>query len=75
MADVIPAPMAIAMNAGFRPCRFGRPKLMLEAPQVVLTFNSVRRRRIRLMTCTPASAIAPTGITNGSTTTSQAGMP
>src|ERR1700724_1186756 len=41
MAEVIPAPMAIVRNALLMPSRFGRPKLMYEAPQDVFTLSSV----------------------------------
>ena len=40
IADVRPAPIAMVRNALLMPSRFGRPKLTLEAPQVVLTFSS-----------------------------------
>ena len=75
IAEVMPAPIAEIRNAAVMPSRAGSPKLMLEAPQVVLTFSSPRRRRSRCITCRPALLIAPIGITSGSTTTSQAGMP
>ena len=48
---------------------------MFEAPQVVFTPSSSRSRRTSVKTCWPAVAIAPTGITSGSTTMSCAGMP
>ena len=48
---------------------------MFEAPQVVFTPNSSRRRRTNVNTCIPALPIAPTGITSGSTTISWAGIP
>jgi hypothetical protein len=54
IAEVMPAPIAIARKAAFMPCRFGRPKEMLEAPQVVLTLSSSRSRRIRRKTARPA---------------------
>ena len=57
------------------PLRCGRPKLTFDAPQVVLTSSSVRSRRTRRITCTPVWLMAPIGITSGSTTMSQAGMP
>ena len=41
--------------------RLGKPKLTLDAPQVVLTFNSSRRRRTRAKTCLPAVPMAPMG--------------
>ena len=44
MADVMPAPMTIGMKPALMPWRCGRPKEMLERPQVVLTFSSLRRR-------------------------------
>ena len=44
MADVIPAPIAILRKAAFNPCLLGKPKLTFDAPQVVLTFSSSRRR-------------------------------
>ena len=75
MAEVSPAPIAIVRNALLMPLRFGNPKLTFEAPQEVLTLSSLRSRCTRRMTCTPARLIAPIGITSGSTTTSQAGMP
>ena len=75
MAEVMPAPITMARKLELSPCRFGRPKLMLEAPQVVLTFSSVRRRRIRWNTALPAWPSAPIGITSGSTTMSECGMP
>ena len=37
IADVSPAPIAIARKAAFSPVRFGRPKLTFDAPQVVFT--------------------------------------
>ena len=46
IADVIPAPIAIARNVPVTWCRLGRPKLTFEAPQIVLTFSSSRSRRI-----------------------------
>lgn len=48
---------------------------MLDAPQVVFTPSSSRNRRTSAKTCCPADAMAPTGITSGSTTMSCAGMP
>ena len=69
MADVMPAPMAMVRNAPLMPLRLGRPKLILDAPQVVLTFSSSRSRLTMCMTCLPAILIAPIGITRGSTTT------
>ena len=62
-------------KAALMPWRLGRPKEMLEAPQVVLTPSSSRRRRTRAKTCRPAVAMAPIGMTSGSTTMSWAGMP
>ena len=62
-------------KAALMPWRLGRPKEMLEAPQVVLTPSSSRRRRTRAKTCRPAVAMAPIGMTRGSTTMSWAGMP
>ena len=75
MAEVRPALMAMVRNALLTPLRFGNPKLTLEAPQVLLTFSSSRRRRTMCMTCRPAWLMAPMGITSGSTTTSLWGMP
>ena len=75
MAEVMPAPMAMVRKAAFTPLRFGRPKLMLEAPQVVFTRSSSRKRRTRRMAWTPAWPTAPMGITKGSTTRSSLGMP
>ena len=51
IAEVMPAPIIIGRKPALRPRRFGRPKEKLEAPQVVLTFSSSRRRRIRRITC------------------------
>src|SRR5690606_23487013 len=75
IADVRPAPIAIARKAALMPARLGRPKLMLEAPHVVFTCSSSRRRRIRWSTWRPAVGTAPMGMTRGSTTTSWRGMP
>ena len=75
MAEVMPEAIAMVRNALLMPSRAGRPKLMFEAPQVVLTLSSSRNRLTSRMTCTPAWLIAPIGITSGSTTTSLAGMP
>ena len=71
----MPAVIAIGKKALLIPCRFGRPKEMLEAPQVVFTPNSSRKRRTSVKTCRPAVPIAPMGITSGSTTISCAGIP
>src|SRR5690606_9147103 len=71
IADVIPAPIVIARKAALMPDLLGRPKLMLDAPHVVLTLNSSRRRRMRCRTWRPAVGMAPIGITRGSTTTSE----
>ena len=54
IAEVMPAPIAIDRKAAFMPCRLGRPKLKLEAPQEVLTLSSSRSRRIRWKTARPA---------------------
>ena len=70
IAEVIPAPIAMGKKALLIPWRFGRPNDTFEAPQVVFTPNSSRRRRTNVKTCWPAVAIAPIGITNGSTTIS-----
>ena len=75
IADVIPATIAIGKNALLIPCRFGSPKEILDAPHVVFTPSSSRRRRTSVNTCKPALPMAPTGITSGSTTMSCAGMP
>ncbi len=75
IAEVIPDPIAIVRNAALMPLRFGSPKLTFDAPQEVLTLSSVRNRCTKRITCTPAWLIAPIGITSGSTTTSQDGMP
>ena len=48
---------------------------MLDAPQVVFTPSSSRKRRTSAKTCKPAVPIAPIGMTSGSTTMSCAGMP
>ena len=57
------------------PWRCGRPKEMLDRPQVVLTFSSSRRRRSSAKTWRPASPSAPIGMTSGSTTMSCGLMP
>ena len=75
MADVMPWLMAIARKVPVTACRFGRPKLTLDAPQVVLTRSSSRSRRTSRNTCWPAVPMAPMGITRGSTTTSDEGIP
>ena len=75
MADVIPDAMAMARNAPLIPLRFGRPKEMFEAPQVVFTPSSSCSRRTSAKTCRPAPPMAPMGMTSGSTTMSEAGMP
>ena len=75
MADVIPAPIAIGKKALLIPCRFGNPNETFDAPQVVFTPNSSRNLRTSVNTCLPAVAIAPMGITRGSTTISLAGIP
>ena len=75
IAEVMPAPIIIGRKAALRPRRLGRPNEKFEAPQLVLTFSSSRRRRSRCISCAPASLIAPTGMTSGSTTTSSRGMP
>src|SRR5688572_3995217 len=75
IAEVRPEAIAMVRKALLMPPRFGRPKLTLEAPQVVLTFSSSCSRRTSRMTWAPAWLIAPIGITSGSTTTSLAGMP
>ncbi len=67
--------MAIGRNALLMPTRLGSPKLTLDAPQVVLTPSSSRSRRTRRNTCWPAVAMAPMGMTSGSTITSERGMP
>ena len=53
----------MARNAALSPCRFGRPKQTFEAPQLVLTFSSSRRRRTRWKTAGRPSPCAPIGIT------------
>ena len=75
IAEVRPDAIAIVRNALLMPSRFGRPKLMFDAPHVVLTFSSPCRRRRSRITWTPPWLIAPIGITSGSTTMSLAGMP
>ena len=71
----MPAPITIGMKPALMPWRCGRPKEMLERPQVVLTLSSSRSRRSSANTWRPASPSAPIGMTSGSTTTSWAGMP
>ncbi len=75
IAEVMPAPAAMARNVALSACRLGRPNEMFEAPQVVFTPSSSRRRRIRRSAAAPAEPSAPTGMTSGSTTTSAVGMP
>ncbi len=75
IALVIPFAIAIARNAPLMPLRFGSPKEMFDAPQVVFTPSSSCSRRTSAKTCRPAPPIAPIGITSGSTTMSCAGMP
>ena len=75
IAEVMPLAIAIGRNAALMPSRLGRPKLTFDAPQVVLTPSSSRRRRTSVKTWRPASARAPMGMTSGSTTMSEAGMP
>src|SRR5438309_3062907 len=75
IAEVSPAPIAMVRKVALMPSRAGRPKLTLDAPQVVFTRSSFLRRRSRCMTCTPAWLMAPIGMTSGSTTMSLAGMP
>src|SRR5688572_3671348 len=68
IAEVRPEAIAMVRKALLMPPRFGRPKLTVEAPQVVLTFSSSCSRRTSRMTWAPAWLIAPIGITSGSTT-------
>ena len=75
MADVMPWLIDMARNVPVTACRLGSPKLTLDAPQVVLTLSSSRRRRTSVKTCWPADPMAPIGMTRGSTTTSAAGIP
>ena len=75
IAEVMPAPMAMVRKAALRRCRLGRPKLMFEAPQVVLHPNSSRMRRMIANAWRPAPPMAPIGMTSGSITTSWWGMP
>jgi len=75
IAEVSPEAIAIVRNALLMPSRFGKPKLTFDAPQVVFTFNSSRRRRTRRNTCCPAVPMAPIGMTRGSTTMSCGLMP
>ena len=75
IADVRPDAIAIGRNAALIRSRSGMPKLTFEAPQVVLTPSSSRSRLTRRNTCWPAVAIAPIGMTSGSTMTSSRGMP
>ena len=75
IAVVRPLAIAIGRNAALIPSRFGRPKLTFDAPQVELTLSSSRRRRTSANTWRPAVAIAPMGMTSGSTMTSSRGMP
>ena len=45
IALVMPAPMAIDRKAPVMLCLAGSPKLTFDAPQVVFTWSSSRRRR------------------------------
>ena len=56
-------------------CLFGKPKEILEAPQVVFTFSSSFNFFTNSNTCCPAVGIAPIGITSGSTIISFGGIP
>ena len=67
--------IAIGRNAELICSRFGSPKLTFEAPHVVLTPSSSLSRRSRWKTCWPAWLSAPIGMTSGSTTMSERGMP
>ena len=71
----MPEAIAIARNVPVIMLRCGRPKLTFDAPHVVFTCSSSRRRPRSLNTCWPAVPIAPIGITSGSTTMSDGGMP
>ena len=75
IADVRPDAIAIGRNAALIRSRSGIPKLTFEAPHVEFTPSSSRSRRTRRNTCWPAVAIAPIGITSGSTITSSRGIP
>ena len=75
MADDIPFEMAIDRNVPVMTLRLGNPKLTFDAPHVVFTPSSVTRRRNSANTWRPAVAMAPMGITSGSTMMSLAGMP
>ena len=75
IAEVSPAAIAIVKNAAFTPSRLGKPKLTFDAPQVVLTLSSFCKRRTKVITCLTAVLMAPIGITRGSTTISELGMP
>ena len=75
IAEVRPLAIAIARNAPLMPSRSGSPKLTFEAPQVVFTPSSSRSRPRSRNTWRPAVAIAPIGITSGSTMTSSRGIP
>ena len=44
IAEVMPAPITIGMKPALMPWRCGRPKEMLDRPQVVLTLSSLRSR-------------------------------
>ena len=70
MAHVKPAPIAIDKKAAPRAGRFGNPKEILEAPQIMFTSSSSRILRTSFRKVTIAEEIAPTGIANGSMITS-----
>ena len=60
IAHVIPAPIAIAMNTALSVGRPANPKEMLEAPQIVFTPSSSRRRLTNLNRVTIAEGTALT---------------
>ena len=74
IALVRPEQMAIDRYEALIPCLLGSPKEILDAPQVELTPIS-RSFLTKSKTCKPAVAIAPMGITKGSTTISLLGIP
>ena len=75
IALVRPAVIAIGSQAAPRVCRSGMPNDVLDAPQVMLTPNSSRIRRIVSQVTSEVVVSAPIGIASGSITMSAWAMP
>ena len=75
IALVRPAVIAIGSQAAPRVCRSGMPNDVLDAPQVMLTPNSSRIRRIVSQVTSDVVVSAPIGIASGSITMSAWAMP